>query len=240
MDTNKSCRLILRDVYLYDISSCHYRILETTGFDVSQIDKDDKLKRNTQIGLIMRKNPRIGTLLRKITISTISEYLTRNSVKENELILRAYDGFIVTRRLEIISNHLPIELRHSYERLIFSSDRQRYLARDISGVSIKGIPHRYEAMDEILRKLIRLNFLDKPRLFKGLQKLKDSVIYGEDPALYCIPVDNKKYNIFFNAYGQTEISESLIKILDADEIDRVIYYNFYVRPFAESIVLEYG
>jgi hypothetical protein len=240
VDTNKSSKLILSDVYLYDISSCHYRILESTGFDVSHIDKDDKLKRNTQIGLIIRTNPRIGTLLRNITNSTISDFLARNSVTENELILRAYDGFIVTRKLEIMDANLPIEYRRNYYILIFSSDRQRYLATDMSGVSIKGVPHRYEEMDKILTQVAQLNFVNKTLLFKGLQRIKDSIIYGEDPNLYCIPVGDRKYNIFFKAYGQTEISESLIKILDTDDIDREKYFDFYIRPFAESIVLEYG
>ena len=87
MQLQKNSKLFIRDVYSYDIRSCHYVILQRLGHDMTTIEKDDKLKRNTQIGLLMRDNPRLTNVVRSITDSTINEYLLRNKVQEEELII---------------------------------------------------------------------------------------------------------------------------------------------------------
>ena len=33
---------LLRDIYFYDIESCHYQILSSLGFDLTNIDESDK------------------------------------------------------------------------------------------------------------------------------------------------------------------------------------------------------
>ena len=157
MDINKTCKLFLKDVYLYDISACHYTILDQLGFDLSLIDKNDKLKRNTQIGLLMKENPRLTTVLRTSTISIINEYIKRNNIKPEELILNAYDGIITTRRLtETTDAYIPIDMQSYYEYLLISFDRQKYLAKTYDKTDIKGVPHRYPEMDNMFKKLLKL------------------------------------------------------------------------------------
>lgn len=241
MDINNTCKLFLKDVYLYDISSCHYTILDQLGFDLSEIDKDDKLKRNSQIGLLMKNNPRLTTTLRTTTISIINEYIKRNNIKPEELILNAYDGIIVTRRLtETTDSYIPIELRDYYEYMLIGFSRQKYLAKTYDKVEIKGVSHRYSEMDSMFKKLLSLNFANKTSLFKGLQRIKDEIFTSTNVRLYCIPTSNGKYSIFLKGYGETHISKSMIKILDTTDIDREIYFDIYLREFCESIVLEHA
>ena len=241
MDINKTCKLFLKDVYLYDISSCHYTILDQLGFDLSQIDKEDKLKRNTQIGLLMRDNPRLTTVLRSTTISTINQYITRNNIKPEELILRAYDGIIVTRKLtETTDDYIPIDLQKYYEYMLISFDRQKYLAKTYEKTDIKGISHRYPEIDTMFKKLLNLNFANKRAIFTGLQNIKDEILNSTNIKLYCIPINNKKYSVFFKGYGETQISKTMIKILDTKDIDKEIYFDIYLRTFCQSIVLEHA
>lgn len=239
MDINKSCRLVLKDVHLYDISSCHYRILEGLGFDTSHIVKDDKLKRNTQIGLMMRDNPRLSKTLRDITNSTIDEYLTRNNIKENELILRSYDGFISTKSLQFTDLYLPIEKRDYFERMIISSNRQSYIAKSFkSKYTIKGIQHRYDGMDLALSSLLEINLSNRVQIFRRLGQIKNRFLSINDPRLFCIPIGEGRFNVFLKSYGEAEVSESLIKILDTSDVDKLKYFDFYLRPFFESIIME--
>jgi len=239
MDINKTCKLFLKDVYLYDISACHYTILDQLGFDLSLIDKKDKLKRNTEIGLLMRNNPRISTVLRTSTISIINEYISRNNIKPEELILNAYDGIIVTRRLTETTNaYIPIDMQKYYEYMLISFDRQKYLAKSYDQIDIKGVPHRYPEMDEMLKKLLKLNFANKQSIFIGLQKIKDEILESSDSRLYCIPIGKKQFSVFFKGYGETQISKNMIKVLDTDDIDREKYFELYLRTFCESLVLE--
>ncbi len=241
MDINKTCSLFLKDVYLYDLSSCHYSIMDQLGFDMSEIDKDDKLKRNTQIGLLMKENPRLTSTLRTTTISIVNEYIRINDIKEDELILNAYDGIITTRRLTVSTDkYLPFDLQKYYEFMLISFDRQKYLAKTYDKIDIKGVPHRYPAMDDMLERLLKLNFANKTSLFVNLQKIKDEVLEGDDVDLYCIPISKKEYSVFFKGYGEIQIKKNMVKILDPIDIDREKYFELYLRNFCESIVLEHA
>ena len=242
MNVNKECKLFLRDVQLYDISSCHYRIIKSLGYNTSQIPVDDKLARNTYIGLMMRENPRLTTILRSITTSTIDEYILINDIKPSEIITRQYDGFITTRVLNPskITKGLPLDLQASIVFMLISSDRKTFLTLDANNdVSIKGIPFRYKAMDKMLERLIRLTSHTKKSLFIGLQELKNEILTSNNPYLYCIPTTEDKSNVFLKGYGEVQVSSTLVKIMDTSDIDKERYYEFYIRPFAESILIEF-
>jgi hypothetical protein len=241
MDINPTCKLVQKDVYLYDISSCHYRLLKNLGFDLSNIDKDDKLKRNTQIGLLMREHPNLIPALRNITNSTISEYILRNNVSEDDLILRAYDGIIVKRTLkETTDNFISIDMQANYDLMVISSDRQRYISTHYNNVIIKGVPNRYSEMDKMLKKLA-FGVKGKPNVvvFEAMQKIKDEILNSENVKLFCIPGAKGKFNIFLKAYGDIEISETMIKLLTTEDVDKERYFDYYIRPFCESITIEY-
>jgi len=120
MKITDEIQYVIRDIYFYDIESCHYQVLSSLGYDLSHIDQSDKLKRNTQIGLMMRDNPRITKILRNITTSTIDSYLKLNKVHENEIILRQYDGVILTKRLYQTDQFIPLPLRAIYSLFISS------------------------------------------------------------------------------------------------------------------------
>lgn len=239
MNINKKCSLFLRDIFLYDISSCHYEILKRLNIDVSHIDSSNKLKRNTQIGLMFREKPRLTNIVRNITISTISEYLHRNQIKDDDIIIRQYDGLITTRMLTETDKYLPLDFRTIYQSFIISSDRTKYIAFNGHEVDIKGVPYRYPKMDNFLNQLAKINFANKESIFLSLEKIKNSILKSNDAELFCIPTSEDKFNIILKKYGETEISKNTIKILDTDDIDKNIYFNIYIRPFTESIIIEF-
>ena len=238
MNINKKCSLFLRDLYSYDISACHYTILQKLGFDLREIDKDNKEKRNIQIGQIMAKNPRMTTLLRSSTESTINEYLVRNNIKEEDLIVRQYDGIITTKILKNTMDMLPLEFKGTFPVFIISSDRQKFITLEGLNVLIKGVSNRYSEMDKMYLKLVKINYASKEMVFKGLESIKQEILTSDNNYLYCIESDDK-YNIFLKGYGQTTIARSLARILDPNDIDREWYFNHYLRPFTESITIEF-
>jgi hypothetical protein len=239
MDINKNCKLFLRGVYLYDISSCHYVILEKLGFDISKIDKDDKEKRNTQIGLAIRDNPRLGSMLRNITTSTIDEYLKENNISENDIILRQYDGILLIKRLTITKGHIPLDLQKFFDMFIISIDRSCYLGFTSDSITIKGISSRYQKMDEVYRKLSRINYNSKESVFRGLEEVRKLIFNTDDIMLFCIESDEDRYSVFLKQYGEIEVSKSTAKLLDMNEIDRQKYFDFYLKPFTMSICKEF-
>lgn len=240
MQINKLLNLVLNGVYSYDISSCHYNILKKNGFDLSNIDKDDKTKRNIQIGMMMKDNKELTSLLRKTTESIISEYISRNALAESDIVIRQYDGFLTTRVLrETNIAGMPLDLRHQFEIFISSIDRKMYLAKATNGdFRFKGIPNKYERIEEFYKKLCLAASMNKEMIFKNLQKIKDNFLKSKDPFLFAVPVRDK-FKIFLKGYGEVEVPGPTLKVMDLEDIDRMVYFKSYIEPFTRSITLEY-
>lgn len=240
MDINKNLRLILRDVHLYDIEACHYTIMTNLGFDMGDIDPEDKLGRNIKIGQMMKENPRLTSLLRGTTEAVIDDYIVKNNIKDDEIVIRQYDGMILTRTLEHTNiGHIPLERRMSYQKFIASIDRRKYIAMDNNfEITIKGISHRYKKMDDIYVRLCKLSDFSRDRMFERLQEMRDEIFTSDDPELFGIPTKSNKLTIFLKGYGEIEISPSTLRIMDTEDVDRERYFKFYIEPFAKSIVFE--
>lgn len=240
MNINKYCRLFLNNVYSYDISACHYNILKSLNYDVSNIEKNDKLKRNIQIGKLMRGNPQLTNTVRSITESLIDEYILRNKLLKDDIIIRQYDGFMSIKPLkQTTDQYLPIDLQSIFSVFIISLDRTKFIATDGNKISIKGISNRYPEIDNIFKKILFINYANKNSVFVSLQEIKNELLNSQNPELYCIPSGEEKYNIFLKQYGQFEISKTLMNILDTSDIDKERYFNHYFKSFFDSIAIEF-
>ena len=208
---------------------------------MSEIPFDDKFERNKKIGQMMRDNPRLTSLLRNKTESTINEYILKNNVTEDEIVIRQYDGLILTRILrETNVTEIPLDMRRNFEIFIMSIDRTKYIARDSKGeMTIKGVPFRYPQIDEIYEQICKINFSHKSSIFRTLFKIKNRFLTSSDPKLFGVPLSNGNFNIFLKRYGEMEISGPTLRIMDTDDIDKEKYFNLYITPFTKSIVAEY-
>jgi hypothetical protein len=208
------------------------------GIDLEGVDANDKLSRNIHIGKMMGENPRLTSVLREATIKLINDYIALNNIKEEEIILNQYDGFLTQKYLKERNLHVPLEIKNIFEVFIISNDRQKYIARDRDGtVVIKGVSNRYEEMDKIYEKIAKINFSIKTAIFNSLQKIKDEVLFSDNPELYCIPSNDKNYyNVYFRQLGKTKISKDAVDLINPSDVDRELYFNNYVRKFTESIV----
>ncbi len=242
MKLNKDCALFLQDIYSYDIVSCHPTILQKLGFDISNIINKNKLKKNIEIGMLMKDNPRLIHLLRNITESTISEYIRRNNLKDEEIILKQYDGIFVTKLLkEKQDKYISIELRSIFNKIIITPDRMKYIALNKNNkVIIKGLSFRYHEIDNIFSKIIKLNFISKKSLFLNLDKIKSDILYSDNPMLFLIPVKEDKFNIFLKKYGEITITDNMINFINTSDIDKQKYFDFYIKPFYQSLVIEFS
>ena len=189
MNINKDCKLILSDVYLYDIESCHYTILDQLGYSMDSINKNDKKSRNIQIGYLMKDNPHITSLLRLYTESLVNEFILRNYITNDEIICHQYDGLLMVRPVLISDQYINFGLREIYSNIIISDNRDSYIAiNDKNKISVKGITNRYEYMDNYYSRLLEINYSNKQSIFQSLQKIKDDIYNCDDPELFCIPI----------------------------------------------------
>ena len=242
MVINQECKLYIKNVFLHDISACHYTILERFGFDLSKLDLGDKEQRNIQIGLWIRDNKELGKFLRDITTSTIDEYILLNEIPEGKIIVRQYDGFITTQSLKRTKNYIPLPQRMIYDFILLSFDRKKYIAYSMvkDELAIKGVPYRYSEMDSVYELLAKQ--LTNPKsefLFEKMRMIYDKIMESKDPLLFCIPTSDNKFNVFLKRYGEIEISKSTTKLLDTADIDRIRYFDHYIWPFVESVIVEF-
>jgi len=242
MKINSNLDLILKEVYIYDIESCHYTLLKMNGYNLENVDPNDKLSRNIAIGKMMQKNPRLTEFLRSTTIALIDEYITANEIEEDDIVIRQYDGLLLTKLLHKNNiQEIPLNLRRTFDVFISSIKRNMYIAIDtMQQHSIKGVPFRYLHMDQIYKKICQINFFNKIELFKGLERIKNSILKSTDVNLFAIPTKNNKFSIFLLGYGEMEISPGTLKLIDTDEIDKHRYFNIYLSPFTKSIVSQYA
>ena len=239
MKINELFPLIIRDVNVYDIESCHYNILKNMNYNMEGIDKDNKEERNIAIGKLMRDNPNLTKILRETTKSIIDELIRRNNLKEEDIILRQYDGIMTTKYLrENDLGAIPVDLRKIFEIFIASYKRNMYIAKDGSRkASIKGIPNKYEEMNKIYKRILNLSFHNRVMLFKSLQRLHDHFYTTDNSRLFAIP-KRDSYIVYIKRFGPIEVSNATLNIMDADDIDRKVYFQNYIQPFTKSIVIE--
>jgi hypothetical protein len=114
-----------------------------------------------------------------------------------------------------------------------------YIATDGTSSVIKGVPHRYDAIDEIYKEIVSINYTNKESVFKSLQNIKNKILSSESSSLYCIPTSEDKYAVFFKQYGQLEVSKSMSRLMDTDDIDKKYYFSYYIEPFTKSITVEF-
>ena len=243
MKLNEKCNLVMRSIYSYDISACHYNILKNNGFDISHLDKDDKTKRNIQIGQMMRGNPDLTKFLRETTESIISEYIAQNDLSDDEIVIRQYDGFLSTRMLNVTEiGAMPLDKRDKFTIFISSIDRRMYIAKNSFGeTTVKGVPFMYDQMKNIYASLCATtDASDKNIIFKRLQYFKDQFLLSNNTLLFGIPTGKEnRFNVFLKKYGELEVSGSTLKIMDLEDIDRIKYFEFYIEPFTKSIVYQF-
>lgn len=231
--------LVLKDIFSYDIPTCHYSILQNMGFDLSFIPQDDKLQRNIQIGLLMKRNPAFK-ILRDITESVMEQYLNLNDVIPEDIVIRQYDGILLRRPLQNLpERELSLKLQNLFTTLITTTEKDRYLAFDGNVTKIKGVPSRYDGMDKYLRQIAKINFTNKSLIFKKLQDIKDEIISCDCVEDFCIPITEDSYRINFLKYGSAKINKSMIKLIDYHEIDRYSYFQEFIQPFCQAIAIEY-
>jgi hypothetical protein len=232
-------KFFLSDVYSYDISACHYRILESMGFNVSVLDKDNKEKRNIAIGKIMGENQVISSMLRTTTESLISEYIKRNGLEEDDILIRQYDGFLTKKLLYETDKYLPLQLKETFQKMIVSINKDKYIATNEKSTIVKGVANNYSGIEIFFKELLDINFVSKNEIFNCLKKIKDGFSNCKDVNVFSIPYDETFNMVIFKTYGQIKVSKQVSKMIEHNDIDKQKYYDIYLKEFVQGIIIDF-
>jgi len=242
MKLNQRHPTFLNNVFLYDINACHYNIMKNNGYDISNIDFDNKLNRNKEIGKMMRTDRKLTKLLAETTRNTIDEFIKINDINDDDIVIRQYDGIIVLKACKPATiNGLQIEERYMFSDFLESLDRKSYVAYDRfkNKIVLKGIPFRYEEMDQVIKRIITINFSIKEEVFNTLEEIKQYILRCNDINLFSIPSGDSKFIVHLKDYGELLVAKNLLKLMPLEDIDKKKYFDQYIKPFSKSLTLEF-
>jgi len=234
MPINKTCCLVNRNLYFYDFKSAYPRILNGIEWDFTNVDLTDKEGRNIQIGLAQRDNENLSSYLIETVTSLINYYVSRNGLKEEDIVVMQRDGFITKKQLLITDELMKLDFRGMIDLLIITTDRKKYLSVKDGVVDIKGVQNVYDSLFEIYNRFKNLNFFDKKILYSQLHAIRKSVFKIEDKKFFMIPFNDE---IVVQSLNGPRIVSGEVAFSIKD-IDKLKYYNHYFREFVESVFLE--
>ena len=239
MKINETCPLILEDLYEYDISKCYYTILKNCGYDLSNIESNNKEDRNIQIGLLQKGNKNLSIYLISETLKIIQNYFRINKILKDNIIIYQKDGCILSKKMESISLNIPIELRHRIIKLIISSDRNSFIYLDEKDkLIVKGI--RNKPLDtEFYKLFFNLNYYSKRNIINSLESIRKSVFNSSNIKWFCTEVNKGIYSIQLKNKTRIKLNLSTLDIIDPNDIDKEFFWKTYMWPFCQSIILEY-
>ena len=237
MVISNSCNYIIGYLFSFDFSSCSYNILKSIGWDLSNIDSDNKNKRNVQIGLLQRENPRLTEFILNSIDGLVDHYFYINNIKDENIIVRARDGFIITKNLTIIDSSMPIDLRGTFSKMIISYDRTKYLAIHTNGkVEVKGIKNK--TFDSSFYILFRnLDFSTKKGLLVGVERIRQAILKSNKIEWFVREDEKNSFLVPIIGSGLLKLNKSSLKLVDCDEIDKYFLWEQYIWPFARSILI---
>jgi hypothetical protein len=236
MEISKNCPLIISNLFSYDFSACAYNLLKSIGWDLSNIEFDNKEKRNIQIGLLQRDNEKLAKFLTSSINNLVDYYFKINNIKTENLIVRAKDGFIINKKMAILDHTMPIDLRSLISKIIISSDRKKYLAIHVNGnIEVKGI--RNKPVDVSFYKLFRnLSFSTNRNLLSGIENIRQAILNSEN-ILWFTTIDDNNYIVPILGSGMLKLNRSSLQLIDPEEIDKTFLWDEYIWPFARSILI---
>lgn len=233
---NKTCPLILRDLYSYDIVSAFPTIMGRQFYDFKGISLDNKKERNIFIGKQQIGNPQLTSYLNQSIKSLTEYYLRVNEIKPEETIFTQKDGFILTRQLSNNSDYIEMKFRGMIDLMIIDISRTSMVYFNQDGeVVVKGVKYYYKALDKIYQKFIDIDFYDKKTVFKQLNYLRNKILKPSDISLYGVEKDDR---YVFMLKNDKSLKVKDFDYVDPKEIDTRKYFNFYFKPFFDSIFLE--
>lgn len=235
MIINKKCKLVLKDLYLYDIQSAFPKILQSVNYDFQNVNLDNKTERNIFIGKQQKDNENLSEFLNESVNNLIKFYLQENNISDDEVIVTQKDGVILTKKLLNNDELIELKFRGFLDFLIISIDRNCFLYLCDDEIIIKGVPNVYDSINSIYQKFLELDFYNKKKLFRQMEDIKNSFILSTDKKLFMIPHDNK----FLVRYFKEDILISDQTMVDIKMIDKRRYFNHYFKGFLDSIFITF-
>ena len=234
---NDKCPLVLSDLYEYDFNMCGYRILTNLGWDMSGVDKDNKVQRNIQIGCILRDNPDLSNAFHITMQDVLNHYIQINKIEPENIILSNKDGLILNKKMKILNSTMPIDFRGLISKMIITVTRRGYLIIYInSNVIVKGLLKKPISYD-VFSYFRNLNYTSKHMFAQSVELYRQKLYNGLIIKRFAIEEDDGTLSVPVKSGGFVKINKSVLHMIDSDEIDYGYIWEEFVWPYISPILI---
>ena len=224
---------IYYNLYEYDIKSCFFNILKNIDYEnLNLINTQNKLARNTSIGLLQKNNPILSNYLHTVSNNLIDSYIKENSLNSKNIILRNKDGIITDVFLKHSKISLELSLRACIDKMIVGRNGHKLiLYKNTNTIRLLGRKPYFNM--KFFYDLINIPKLDNISYTEKLSSLKNKVLVDPNVDIKCFLTLDKKSNQILVPFKNGKIgtiSKSFLTKLGIGDIDRKLIwedlYNF--------------
>lgn len=202
---------------------------------MSNIEYDDKIKRNVEIGYLQKNNPEIAYYIHNSIHHLIDFYLDKNSISKDDVIIRAKDGLILRKSMKYTSETMPISFRGIISKMIISIDRKKYLCIKDNDVVVKGVSKK--PVDISFYNMFKsIDFSNKKSIVHSLEQMRKVIFSSEKCYWFCYE-DEDGLMVPIKGTGYIKIKKTIIDQIDIDDIDKRIIWEEYMWPFCAPLLM---
>ncbi len=236
----KDNRKVFDNLYEYDFEACVYNLLNNIQCDLSHIDYDNKELRNIQIGQMQKENPVLKHVLSDGMKRLIRLYVKENNLKEENLVWRQKDGFIVDKVLESTDISFKLLFRKNITKLIKSMDNKKLLILYMDNtVAIKGMIHK--PLDTSFYKLMfNIDFSNRKKILEGCEYLRKTFLASNNMNWFARESKDGVITIPMKGDTLLKISKSMLSNIDSSDVDKFVIYSNYIYPFVQTLLIQYN
>jgi len=236
MITNVNQPLVMSDLYCYDIEKCNYTLLTSIGWNVVNIDADNKLNRNINIGYLQKHNKHLTYHLTHSTSDIINDFIRSSNLKPDNIIIRQKDGLITSSPVNGYDTSISVKLRYTISKLIMHENyKSKFIIIKTDGdVLQKGLERKPTDLS-IFNLFNTIDFSTTGRIVSSIENIRN-VIFESNNVFWFTFNYNSSYLVPILDQGYLKLNRSTLKLIDTTEIDKRIVWNGCIWPFCKSII----
>jgi hypothetical protein len=212
-------------------------MLKSIGWDMSNIEYNNKEVRNIQIGLLQRDNPKLSKFIMDNTRQLIDFYIEENKLENIDVVIRQRDGIITKKKLSVTNITMPIELRGIISHLIISMTRKEWLIIYNDGkIDVKGIKDK--PVDISFYELFsHIDFLSQKNVITSIDNIRTQILTSKN-IWWFTKKDGDEFVVPFFREGIMRFPRSTVLSVDIGDVEKLFIWEEYVWPFAQSLLIE--
>lgn len=235
---NKNCPLVLSDLFYYDMEACNYNLLKYSNHNnVKDISYVNKSKRNIQIGMLQKHDNYIKIGLNTGVEKIINNICKVNKISENEIIVKAKDGFITKKKINYCGG-VKLKLKKITKLILDVNKKKCLLIYHEGKIDAKGLINKPDDVT-FLYFFNKLYFNSYNKLLSLIEDYRQQFFQTKNISYFTYSIDQDNVLIPIKDMGKIKVKKLDLNVININDIDKKQIWDEYVWPFCQAILIYY-